>query len=268
MIKCFSLVFGSSGNGSCPLHGHHYAWKNSNSYQQHPSSPVIWGNSPSFVDGVPAHRLPQMPGFPGGSPQLLNMSPVHHHVGSAPAVNTSLWDRRRTYLGESPEASSFHLGSLGSMGFPRSSQLHHIDISPHSTFSHVGGNCADMLTNAGQHSPQQMCNIFLGRNPMISMPASFDSASDRVRNLSHRRNDVNSNLADKKQYELDTDRILRGEDVRTTLMIKNIPNKYVNDPKNILSISASFFYLLSFNYLTVFSSYESLLCLNSIVNLY
>lgn len=103
---------------------------------------------------------------------------------------------------------------------------------------------------------------------MISMPASFDSASDRVRNLSHRRNDVNSNLADKKQYELDTDRILRGEDVRTTLMIKNIPNKYVNDPKNILSISASFFYLLSFNYLTVFSSYESLLCLNSIVNLY
>ncbi|XP_030938118.1 protein MEI2-like 1 isoform X2 [Quercus lobata] len=221
-------VFGSSGNGSCPLHGHHYAWKNSNSYQQHPSSPVIWGNSPSFVDGVPAHRLPQMPGFPGGSPQLLNMSPVHHHVGSAPAVNTSLWDRRHTYLGESPEASSFHLGSLGSMGFPRSSQLHHIDISPHSTFSHIGGNCADMLTNAGQHSPQQMCNIFLGRNPMISMPASFDSASERVRNLSHRRNDVNSNLADKKQYELDTDRILRGEDVRTTLMIKNIPNKYTS----------------------------------------
>lgn len=63
---------------------------------------------------------------------------------------------------------------------------------------------------------------------MISMPASFDSASERVRNLSHRRNDVNSNLADKKQYELDTDRILRGEDVRTTLMIKNIPNNIVN----------------------------------------
>uniref|UniRef100_A0A2N9FC93 RRM domain-containing protein n=1 Tax=Fagus sylvatica TaxID=28930 RepID=A0A2N9FC93_FAGSY len=215
-------VFGSSGNGSCPLHGHHYALKNSNSYQQHPSSPVIWGNSYSFVDGVPAHRLPQMPGFPGGSPQLLNMSPVHHHVGSAPAVNTSIWDRRQAYLGESPEASSFHLGSLGSVGFPRSSQLHPVEISSHSTFSHVG----DMLTHAGQCSPQQMCNIFPGRNPMISMPASFDSASERVRSLSHRRNEANSNLADKKQYELDTDRILRAEDGRTTLMIKNIPNKY------------------------------------------
>ena len=65
---------------------------------------------------------------------------------------------------------------------------------------------------------------------MISMPASFDSASERVRSLSHRRNEANSNLADKKQYELDTDRILRGEDGRTTLMIKNIPNKYVIDP--------------------------------------
>lgn len=63
---------------------------------------------------------------------------------------------------------------------------------------------------------------------MISMPASFDSASERVRSLSHRRNEANSNLADKKQYELDTDRILRGEDGRTTLMIKNIPNKYTS----------------------------------------
>lgn len=29
----------------------------------------------------------------------------------------------------------------------------------------------------------------------------------------------------KKQYELDIDRVFRGDDSRTTLMIKNIPNK-------------------------------------------
>ncbi|KAE8123780.1 hypothetical protein FH972_018709 [Carpinus fangiana] len=220
-------VFGSSGNGSCPLHGHHYTWNNSNSYQQHHSNPLIWGNSPSFVNALPAHRLPQMSGFPRGSHQLLNTSPMHHHVGSAPTVNPSLWDKRHAYLGESPEVSSFRLGSLGSVGFPHSSLLHPIEISSRSTFSHVGGNCPDVLTSAGQHSPQQMCHIFPERIPMISMPTSFDSPSERVRNLSHRRNEVNYH-SDKKQYELDIDRILRGDDSRTTLMIKNIPNKYTS----------------------------------------
>jgi hypothetical protein len=32
----------------------------------------------------------------------------------------------------------------------------------------------------------------------------------------------------KKQYQLDVDKISRGEDTRTTLMIKNIPNKYTS----------------------------------------
>ncbi|KAF5476482.1 hypothetical protein F2P56_003233 [Juglans regia] len=217
-------VFGSLGNGSYPFH-HHFPWNNS--HQQHPSSPMIWGNSTSFATGVPAHHLPQTPGFPRGSHQLLNTSPVHCHVGSAPAVNPSLWDKQHSYLGESPEASSFHLGSLGSVGFPCSSQLHPIEISSRSTFSHVGRNCPDMLTNAGHHSPKQMCHIFPERIPMISMPTSFESPSERARSLSHRRNEANY-LADKKQFELDLDRILRGEDSRTTLMIKNIPNKYTS----------------------------------------
>ncbi|KAG6686074.1 hypothetical protein I3842_11G000900 [Carya illinoinensis] len=220
-------VFGSLGNGSYPLHGHHhFTWNSCNSYQQHPSSPMIWGDSPSFATGVPAHHLPQMPGFPRGSHQLLNMSTVHCHVGLAPAVNPSLWDRQHSYLGESPEASGFHLGSLGSVGFPCSSQLDPIQISSRSTFSHAGRNCPDMLTNAGHHS-QQMCHIFPEPIPMISMPTSFESPSERARSLSHHRNEANY-LADKKQFELDIDCILRGEDGRTTLMIKNIPNKYTS----------------------------------------
>lgn len=228
LTKCFSIVFGCSGNGSCPLHGHHCTWNNSNSYHRHTSGPVIWGSSPSFVNGIPSHHLPQITAFPRGSHQLLGTSPVHHHVGSAPAVNPSIWDRRHAYLGESPEASSFHLGSLGSVGFPRTSQLHPIELSPCNTFSHVNGNCSDMLTNAGQCSPQQMCPIFPERIPIMSMP-TYDSPIERLRNLSHRRNEANYHV-DKKQYELDIDRILQGEDSRTTLMIKNIPNKYVNNP--------------------------------------
>ncbi|KAL6319171.1 hypothetical protein AAG906_013844 [Vitis piasezkii] len=222
-------AFGSSGNGSCPVHGLHRAWGNSSSYQHHSSSPMIWPNSPSFSNGVHAQRPTQVPGFPRPPPHMLNIvSPVHHHhVGSAPAVNPSLWDRRHAYSGESPETSGFHLGSLGSVGFPGSSPLHPLEMASH-IFPHVGGNCMDISANVGLRSPQQICHVFPGRNPMLSIPSSFDLPMERVRNLSHRRTEANSNHTDKKQYELDIDRILRGEDCRTTLMIKNIPNKYTS----------------------------------------
>ncbi|XP_065872486.1 protein MEI2-like 4 isoform X2 [Euphorbia lathyris] len=221
-------VFGSSGNGNGSLPGHHYLWNNSNSGQQHHSSRMMWSNSPSFSNGVHAHHLQHMPGFPRAPPVMLNTVPAHHHVGSAPTVNPSLWDRRHAFSGESPEASSFHLGSLGSVGFPGGSPPHPMDVGSHNIFSHVGGNGMDMTKNSGLRNAQQICHIFPGRNPLISMPASFDTPNERVRNLSHRRIESNSNHSDKKQYELDLDRILHGEDIRTTLMIKNIPNKYTS----------------------------------------
>ncbi|GKV45568.1 hypothetical protein SLEP1_g52636 [Rubroshorea leprosula] len=88
-------VFGSSSNGSCLLHGNHYAWNNSNSHQQHPSSARIWPNSPSFVNGVR-----HMPAFPRVPPVMLNpASPVHHHIGSAPPVNSPLRTGNMPMLG-------------------------------------------------------------------------------------------------------------------------------------------------------------------------
>ncbi|GKV45550.1 hypothetical protein SLEP1_g52619 [Rubroshorea leprosula] len=88
-------VFGSYGNGSCLLHGNHYAWNNSNSHQQHPSSARIWPNSPSFVSVVQ-----HMPAFPRVPPVMLNaVSPVHHHIGSAPPVNSPLWTGDMPMLG-------------------------------------------------------------------------------------------------------------------------------------------------------------------------
>ncbi|XWS37041.1 hypothetical protein CRYUN_Cryun19dG0009200 [Craigia yunnanensis] len=229
LMKPNAGVFGSSGNGSLSLNGNHYMWNNTNSHQQHPSSAMVWPNSPSFVNGIHANRLPHIPAFPRAPPVMLNVgSPVHHHIGSAPPVNSAFWDRRHPYVGESPETSGFHLGSLGSVGFPGSSPSHPVEIASQNIFSHVGGNCKDLTKNGVVHSPQQMCHLFSGRNPMISMPASLDSPNDRVRNFSHHRNESNSNNADKKQYELDIDSIMRGDDTRTTLMIKNIPNKYTS----------------------------------------
>ncbi|XP_039018044.1 protein MEI2-like 1 [Hibiscus syriacus] len=222
-------VIGSPGNGSLPLNGNHYSWNSSNLRQQDLPNFMVWPNSPSFVNSIHANRLQRIPAFPRTTPVMLNVgSPVHHHIGSAPPVNSAFWDKRHPYTGESPEASGFHLGSLGSMGFTSNSTSHPLEFASHNIFSLAGGNCMDLTKNGGVHSSQQIGNLFLGRNPMISMPASVDSPNDRVRSFSHRRNDSNSSNADKKQYELDIDRIIRGEDSRTTLMIKNIPNKYTS----------------------------------------
>ncbi|KAF5743649.1 hypothetical protein HS088_TW08G00234 [Tripterygium wilfordii] len=221
-------VFGSSGKGACTTRGHHFTWNGSSSPQQHPSSPMIWSNSPSFVNGVQSHRFPHVPGFHRAPPLMLNTaSPVHHHIGSAPAVNPSLLERQHGYIAESPKASGFQLGSLRNGGFPIGSPSHPAEIASRNIFSH-GGNYMEMNNNAALHSPQQMLHIFPRRNPMISAPASFDPSNERVRNFSQRRNEFNSNYADKKQYELNIDHILHGEDCRTTLMIKNIPNKYTS----------------------------------------
>ncbi|XP_042501917.1 protein MEI2-like 4 isoform X2 [Macadamia integrifolia] len=224
-------VFGSSGNGSHPLHGHHNMWSNSNSYHPHLPAPVMWPNSSSFVHDLNVHPPAQLHGIARSPSHMMStVLPIHyhHHVGSAPAVNHSLWERRHTYAGESPDGSSFHPGSLGSMGFSGSSNLRPLELASHNVF-HLGGNCMDPSfpsTGVGMHSPQQRCHMFPSRNPMVPMPSSFDGPNERIR--SRRSEGGSSQIDNKKQYELVIDRIVRGEDTRTTLMIKNIPNKYTS----------------------------------------
>ena len=216
-------VYGSSENGSCPPPGRHYMWSNTH----HPQTqPILWPNSPSFVNGPP-----QMHGVPRAPSHMINaLLPLNnHHVGSAPSVNNSIWDRRHAYAGESPDASVFHPGSLGNMRMSGTSP-HPLDFVPHNIFPRPNGNCMDVpitSKNIGLHPHHQRCMIFPARGQMLPMMgSSFDSPNERTRN---RRNDGNSNQPDnKKQFELDLDRILRGDDKRTTLMIKNIPNKYTS----------------------------------------
>ncbi|KAM0936007.1 putative RNA recognition motif domain, mei2-like RNA recognition, RNA-binding domain superfamily [Dioscorea sansibarensis] len=220
-------AFGRLGNGSHPLHGHQFCINNSNSYQHHASDSMMWQSSPSF-NGIPAQYQQHMHGLPRPPTPVVNTGlSVNHHVGSAPAINPSIWDRRHIYTGESVEPSAFHPGSLGSLGFSGGSLLHPLELASHSIFAHSNGNHIDPSigsAHGGIPSPQQRCLTFHGRNSM--MPSSFDAPSDRVRS---RRADANVNQTDnKKQYELDIDRIVRGEDSRTTLMIKNIPNKYTS----------------------------------------
>jgi hypothetical protein len=119
-----------------------------------------------------------------------------------------------------PVSQSFHPGSLGS------SQLFEL-AGAHG----LGFSAVDPALQVGMPSPQQRgAHMFhAGRNPsMVPVgPGSFDGTANE-RGMRARRSDLSANQGDnKKQYELDIDKIMRGDDSRTTLMIKNIPNKYV-----------------------------------------
>ncbi|KAH0854957.1 hypothetical protein HID58_024487 [Brassica napus] len=177
-------------------------WSNSNTQQQNPSGGMMWPSSPSHLNGITSQR-PPVTVFSRAPPVMVNMasSPVHHHIGSAPVLNSPFWDRRQAYVAESLESPGFHIGSHGSMGFPGSSPSHPMEI---------------VVSSLPREEPN-------GFNA-----GSFDSPNERYRNLSHRRSESSSSHADKKLFELDVDRILRGDDVRTTLMLKNIPNKYTS----------------------------------------
>ncbi|KAI4336517.1 hypothetical protein L6164_015034 [Bauhinia variegata] len=217
-------VFKCAGSGSYPLLGENYKWSNSYHSPSLQPSRMMWPNSPSYASGIcAAHPLPRLHGpLRPPSHAMGTVLPINdHHVGSASAVNPPFWDKQHIYAGKSPETSGFLPGSLENVQFSNNTP-HSVDFVSHNMLPHVGGKPVDFpipLKNQG-------CMMFPGRNHMVPMINSFDTHSDRARN---RRNEGGSNQADnKKQYELDIDRITRGEDNRTTLMIKNIPNKYTS----------------------------------------
>ncbi|EFJ29695.1 hypothetical protein SELMODRAFT_91923 [Selaginella moellendorffii] len=61
--------------------------------------------------------------------------------------------------------------------------------------------------------------------PFVNGAGSLDNFSERCKS---RRGEISAGLAENKKYQLDLERILLGNDLRTTLMIKNIPNKYTS----------------------------------------
>ncbi|KAL4575561.1 hypothetical protein LXL04_022408 [Taraxacum kok-saghyz] len=81
-------------------------------------------------------------------------------------------------------------------------------------------------------SPMMYNNGSFGKGQMLFNSGSYQGRIGlndglMVGNRS-RRVDYSVNQIGNKQYQLDLDKIVSGEDTRTTLMIKNIPNKYTS----------------------------------------
>ncbi|KAK6142296.1 hypothetical protein DH2020_022644 [Rehmannia glutinosa] len=87
---------------------------------------------------------------------------------------------------------------------------------------------AGNFTDSGSPSSRLMSmsrngSLFYGNGSFGA--ASNDGIIDRGRS---RRSESGSQMDNKKQYQLDLEKIVNGDDSRTTLMIKNIPNKYTS----------------------------------------
>ncbi|GAA0142420.1 RNA metabolism protein [Lithospermum erythrorhizon] len=218
-------VFNITANGNGSPGQQHYMW--SRAPRPQPQG-IMYPNSPSFINGTCSPNPQQIHGIARAPSHLSSgFLPINnHHVGSAPSVNPSLLERRNVFAAKSPDASVFNPGSLGSMSILGGSP-HFMEFVPHNMFSSNGGSM-DFPTpkNLQMHPQNQRCMVVPGRGQMVSMMSSYDSPSERARS---RRNEGSSSQGDnRKQFELDIDRIMLGEDKRTTLMIKNIPNKYTS----------------------------------------
>ncbi|KAH7278183.1 hypothetical protein KP509_38G028500 [Ceratopteris richardii] len=210
----------SASAGFSSLTGPQFLWGNTSSSYQQAAASNSWLNS------SPANPKHNVEGF--GQSQHLGLgqsesfgiteyshhmnsglSSLRHHVGSAPSGDPSYLDRHFAYFQETPEPSLFSPTGMMNLGG-----------------SHAGANTGMF---EGGFSPSMGIISPRGKSMLstsgIMMGAYFDMF-DFDRGCIRRNDNFLSQADIKKQYQLDIDRILRGEDTRTTLMIKNIPNKY------------------------------------------
>ncbi|XP_073118859.1 protein MEI2-like 5 isoform X3 [Henckelia pumila] len=187
------------------------------------SSP--WSSS---LKGRPFPLSKQGIGFPHTSPHG-SFAGSGHHVGSAPS-GIQL-DRHFGFFPESPEPSYINqAAAFGVKNYGLNHGIHAVHLGSPGAASR-GISFAGNFTESGSPSSRM---IPLSRNgPLYFENGSFggmgtiinDGLFDRARN---RRAESGTHTENKRQYQLDLEKIVNGEDSRTTLMIKNIPNKYTS----------------------------------------
>ncbi|PON41748.1 Splicing factor-like protein [Parasponia andersonii] len=219
----------STSNGSRveTLSGPQFLWGSPNPYTEHTSS--AWprtavGNQ--FTSAGKGHLFP----LSARQGSFLGSSHHHHHVGSAPS-GVPL-ERQFGYFPESPETSFLGPFAYGSMGLTPNDGKLLANMGPHAALNATGitlpGNMSEnSSSNFKMMSSPRLNPMFLGNGAYPGLQSTtIDGFAERGR---IRRGEHNGNLGDsKKQFQLDLDKIISGEDIRTTLMIKNIPNKYTS----------------------------------------
>jgi hypothetical protein len=214
------------------LTGPQFLWGSPKPYSEHSHSPA-W-RPPAIGPAISSNSHSQEQGFLYGGHQssLFGSAGQHHqhHVGSAPSG--APFGSHFGFLTESPETSflkKVKFGNVGNIASIRNGGGLMLNMANRGSVNPVS-SLSGSLTDNKSTDFRPMLSPILGQpfysNPIYQGPGSFglDNSIDRART---RRVDSSALQADnRKQYQLDLEKIRKGDDGRTTLMIKNIPNKY------------------------------------------
>lgn len=213
----------STSNGSSmeTLSGPQFLWGSPTLYSEH-SKPSPWPRSSvghPFTSNGKSHAFP----FSSQSSSFVGSS-QHHHVGSAPSGLP--FERHFGFHPESPETSFMNNVGYGGMARGHNDGNYMVNVGRSVNAGiNIPRNMSDNgSSNFRMRSSPRLNPLFLGTGPYPGLPTTtMESLNDRARS---RWIDNNGSQVDnKKQFQLDFDKIKSGEDTRTTLMIKNIPNK-------------------------------------------
>lgn len=221
----------SNGSGMETLSGPQFLWGSPRPFSERTTSPAWHRPAPAvgntFTTSGKDHAFPfsvHHGSFLGSSPHHYQHQ-LHHHAGSAPSGIPL--ERSYRYFSESPETSFLSSIAYGGIGLGPSDGKLMANMGPHAATSagiSIPGNISENGTNFKMMSSPRLSPVLLGNGPFPGLhPTNVDGMAEHGQN---RRVETNGNQIDiKKQFQLDLDKIVSGDDDRTTLMIKNIPNK-------------------------------------------
>lgn len=212
----------SNSSGIGTLSGPQFLWGSPTPYSEHTNSSA-WSTSSA---GHPFVSSGQRQNFPhsAGRGSFLG-SHHHHHVGSAPSGIPL--ERHFGYFPESPDSSFVGPVVFGDIGGSCNNGSYMMNMGAHGTMN-AGVASPGTMTQNG--SPNFRMTSLPMRGPIFfgngSFPGLVPTSNGGLTEHGRRRVESSESQMDsKKQYQLDLDKIISGEDTRTTLMIKNIPNK-------------------------------------------
>ncbi|KAL1834055.1 hypothetical protein ACET3Z_003706 [Daucus carota] len=222
-FSAISSSFGvstSKGSGIETLSGPQFLWGSPN-LKPEQSNSSMWRPPPVKQ---PFNSNGQYHGFTYTTHHGSNMGSSqpshHHHVGSAPSGLP--FERQFSHYKESSDMLFMSPPAFGGMGLSHTGKSFVGPRSSGNTFIPENGTQNFSMISSARSNPMFHGN---GHFPGLS-PINMEVLTERGRS---RRAEQNATQMDnKKQFQLDLEKIRSGEDTRTTLMIKNIPNKYTS----------------------------------------
>ncbi|KAE8720034.1 Protein MEI2-like 5 [Hibiscus syriacus] len=219
----------SNGSRMEKLSGPQFLWGNTNSFTDRTNSSV-WPTSSlerPFSSNGNGHGFPysgRQGSFSGTSQHLQ-----HHHIGSA--TSGVPLERHFGFFPESSDTSFMSPATFGGLGVGHNDGGFMVNMGSHAAMSSGIGIPRNASENGSSSmrmmSSPRLSPVFLGNDLYPGLlPNSMDGLAEfgRRRRVENNRNQLDN----KMQFQLDLDKIISGEDTRTTLMIKNIPNKYTS----------------------------------------